>query len=413
MSELLAPPVVAVGRHADRPRLCWLALTGLVMQAPEGLAEDNNRIHIKAQHIHTAEGTVHSPGEVLVVDGKIVFVGESIELSLPATELSVDTLMPGIVNASASYGLSGGDAEVSREVTPDFETLTAVDWRARDFSEALDQGVTTAQILPSTQSVFAGFACVAKTAGGAPDRILAQRNGVVMAMCSDPTSGNRSRTRPDSIYVRQPTNRMGVVWIIRNALHQAGPSGTQGLDSETQAILRGITEGQHSVLNVSRTDFDIRSGLSLGADFGYSPVFYGGDEVYRMLDEFKQSGASLVYTALTTGMTGRALRGIEGTELRLNVPGQLEQAEIPFCLAGEQLLDQAQFAVRFGLSPEKALQSITLASAKIIGMDDKIGSIAVGKDADLVALSGDPLQPTSSVKWTMVSGKIYGKDESN
>jgi imidazolonepropionase-like amidohydrolase len=96
----------------------------------------------------------------------------------------------------------------------------------------------------------------------------------------------------------------------------------------------------------------------------------------------------------------------------LNVPGKLAEQGIEFCLAGENLLDQARFATRFGLDAKVALEAITLGPAKAIGQSERIGSIVIGKDADLVALSGEPLKPTSGVVWTMVDGKIYGNDKS-
>ena len=231
-------------------------------------------------------------------------------------------------------------------------------------------------------------------------------SGLVLAICSDPTSRNRSRTRPDSIYVRQPTNRMGVVWIVRNALHQIGNGGSLvGLDPNTSAVLADLLGGKRSAISVSRTDFDIRSALDLGDEFGFRPVIYGGDEVYRILDEFKERDGKLVFNALTAS-TG-TLSGSEGTELRWNVPGKLHEADIEFCLAGRELLEQARFAVRFGLDSKIALQAITSRPAEFIGQAERIGTISVGKDADLVALNGDPLKPTSGVQWTMVNGKIY------
>jgi imidazolonepropionase-like amidohydrolase len=267
--------------------------------------------------------------------------------------------------------------------------------------------------LPSTENVFCGHACVVKTAGSPEKRAIAPERAVVMAVCSDPTSRNRSRTRPDSIYVRQPTNRMGVMWIARNSLHQAANKGAEigktadgGLDAATLTILAGIVTGQTEVISVSRTDYDIRSALELGDEFGFQPVIYGGDEVYRIVDEFASSGARLAYTALTTNANPRSLRGDESTELRWNVPGVLQRAGIEFCLAGDSLLEKARFAVRFGLSPEVALEAITLRPARMLGLQESIGSIKVGKEADLVALSGDPLQPTSAVTWTMVHGKL-------
>jgi imidazolonepropionase-like amidohydrolase len=86
------------------------------------------------------------------------------------------------------------------------------------------------------------------------------------------------------------------------------------------------------------------------------------------------------------------------------------ETETDFCLAGDALLDQARFAVRFGLEPQRALEAITIGPAKMLGQAEHIGSLTEGKHADLVALSGDPLKPTSAVSWTMVNGKIYGND---
>ncbi len=394
--------------------LVWLGVSWLCALIPSAAAQEGSRTLIKAKHIYTVDGSVISPGQVLVnEEGKISFVGESIELVLPAREIEVETLIPGIINASSHAGLRGGGAEISREVTPEFDTASTIDWHARDFAEAVDEGVTTVQVLPETESVFSGFACVLKTAGTVEQRVLNAERGVLLAISSDPTSGNRSRSRPDSIYVRQPTNRMGVVWIIRNSLHQAKLGiASAALDPKTTNILQGIVDGSRPVLSLSRTDFDIRSALDLGNDFGFLPTIYGGDEIYRMIDEFQERKAELVYTALTANSSGRSLRGEEGTQLRWNVPGKLHTAGIPFCLAGDNLLAQAQFAVRFGLPKDQALASITLMPAKILKLDKRLGSITPGKDADMVALSGDPLQPTSTVEWTMVGGKIYGKLES-
>ncbi len=373
-------------------------------------AQSDTQLLIRAQHIYSGDGKRGEPGEILVSDGKIARIGPSLGLELPEDQIiDVHSVMPGIVNAYSSAGLSGGDAEVSREVTPEFNTLSAVDFYDRRFAEALDQGVTTLQILPGTESVFAGMACIVKTAGESLTRTLQPASSLVIAMSSDPTSRNRSRSRPDSIYVRQPTNRMGVVWIVRSTLHRL----THGepvaeLDPTAHPLLIDMLAGKLPVASVSRTEFDIRAALDLGDEFGFKPIIYGGDEVYRIIDEFKERDAFLVYTSLAAATS--SLRGPEGTELRWNVPGKLVETETDFCLAGDALLDQARFAVRFGLEPQRALEAITMGPAKMLGQAEHIGSLSEGKHADLVALSGDPLKPTSAVSWTMVNGKIYGND---
>jgi imidazolonepropionase-like amidohydrolase len=393
-----------------RVHYLFLALSIYCLVAVTCGAEE--RILIRAEHIYSSQGVWGEPGEILVKDGKISFVGDSIELELPAEVIEVDSVMPGIVNAYSMAGLAGGDSEVSREVTPEFDTFSAVDFDDRRFAEILDAGVTTVQILPGTESVFAGLACIVKTAGESAERELNRASSLVIANSSDPTSRNRSRSRPDGIYVRQPTNRMGVVWIIRNSLHQT-QNGKQltGLDPNTTTVLNDMLSGKLPTICVSRADFDIRSALDLGNEFGFKPIIYGGDEVYRIFDEFKERNGKLVYTALTAS-TGTLSGPEERTDLRWNVPGKLAEANIDFCIAGDELLEQARFAVRFGLEPKLALEAITARPAEMIGQAARIGTIEVGKDADLVAFNGAPLKPTSGIEWTMVSGKIYGNDKS-
>ncbi len=367
--------------------------------------QESNRTLINAKRVITADGAEFSPGQILIVDGEISFVGEAIELAMPARTLDVHTVMPGIVNASSNAGLVGGGSEVAREITPEFETRKSIDWGSRDFKELLDAGITTVQILPRTESVFAGLACIAKSTG--MEASPSSKPAAVLAICDDPTSGNRNRTRPDSIFVRQPNTRMGVVWIVRQTLHKAAQGElSDSVGAQVKSVLSDVVQGELPVVSVSRTDFDIRSALQMGEKYGFKPVVCGGDEVYSMVDEFAASGSTLIYTALTVNATASALRGTEGTELRWNVPGQLLDAQIPFCLAGSDLLDQARFATRFGLPASEAIKAITHWPAKIIGMDDRIGTIAMGKDADLIAFSGDPLEPTSRLEWTMISGEV-------
>jgi len=200
---------------------------------------------------------------------------------------------------------------------------------------------------------------------------------------------------------------MGVVWILRSSFHKTTQNlQASGFDENSQKILQQVLAGTLPVFTVSRKDVDIQSGFQLQDEFGFKPIIVGGDEVYKIMDVILERKPTIIYTAMINAANSRELRGTEGTERRLNVVGQLAAAEIPFCLAGEKLLDQARFATRFGLDRSVALESITLKSAKALQQDKQVGSIAVGKDADLLAFNGDPLEFTSSIQWTMVDGKI-------
>jgi imidazolonepropionase-like amidohydrolase len=378
-----------------------------------GLARGDDLVLIRAKHVVVGDGKVLSPGAVLVDKGKITVVAESIETE-GAKVVEADWIMPGLVNAAASYGVSGGNSELSVEVAPDFRTALSIDPDSRDFLEAFDQGVTTAHIIPGTDCVIGGCSCIVKTTGGgasgAEVLMLADQHGLAIALSSDPTLRNQSRGRPDTVFMRQPTNRMGVVWILRSTLHQTKTDGESPyLSVENRAIISAALDGKMPIYSTSRKDVDIRSLFTLQDEFGIQPIVIGGSETYRIIDAIRERKPTIVLTEQAVGARASSLRGQEGTEKRWNLAGQLAQDGIEFCLAGGNLLDQARFASRFGLSREQAIAAITLQPAKILKLDQQLGSISVNKDADILAFNGDPLEFTSGLQWVMVNGKVSTK----
>src|SRR5438445_8134034 len=150
---------------------------------------------INAAKVYTMTGPPLAPGAVLVSNGKIVQVGS--KLTAPAGAKVIDlgsgVLMPGLVDPYSSAGIAHSQAEMTKEITPDYRVLTAVDWRSRAFGEQLDDGTTCLGLCPGTDAVFAGLACAVKTAAR---RVVKKETGLVIAMASDPASGNTSRSRP-------------------------------------------------------------------------------------------------------------------------------------------------------------------------------------------------------------------------
>src|SRR5437870_3551784 len=167
-------------------------LLGLLVGAAPARADD---CLIRAATIYTMAGPALSPGAVLVSDGKIVRVAA--QLTPPegakVIDLGTGVLLPGLVDAHSNAGIAGSAAEMTKEITPDYRVLTAVDWRSRAFREQLEDGTTCLGLCPGTDAVFAGLACAVKTAAR---RVVEKETGLVIAMASDPASGNTSRSRP-------------------------------------------------------------------------------------------------------------------------------------------------------------------------------------------------------------------------
>ncbi|QDV34540.1 amidohydrolase family protein [Tautonia plasticadhaerens] len=399
------------GRCPASPIALALVLALALAPNPRAAAEEGD-VLVRAGTVETVEAGPLSPGAVLISGGKIAEVAASIDPPEGATviDLGADaTLIPGLVDVDLPNGVSGPSAEVTREVTPRFSPLPAIDWSSRAFTEALAGGSTAGGIIPSSDNVVPGLAAVVKTAGppGEP-RVVEPDAGLVISVCSDPASRNRSRTRPDSIYVRQPTNRMGVVGLLRESFARAArgvdpdPDVTLPSDGDPYEPLREAMAGGRPVLAISRTDYDILTVLRLAGEFGYAPTILGGHEAYKVADVLASARVPVVLGALRVN----GPYGPERTELAWNVAGILHEAGVPVALSGGDLLEQARFAARFGLPREAALRAITIEPSRVLGVDDRLGGIAAGKDADLVALDGDPLEFTTAVRWVMVDGTI-------
>jgi imidazolonepropionase-like amidohydrolase len=374
------------------------AFLALLLLAVPASAED---LLIRAGKVYTMTGAPLSPGAVRVSNGKIVEIGPKLEAPSGATvlDLGAGVLMPGLVDAYSSVGIAGNVAEMTREITPGYRVLTAVDWRSRAFREALADGTTCLGLAPGSDNVVAGLSCAVKTAGA--QRVIQPETGLLITMASDPASGNTARSRPDSIYVRQPTNRMGVVWMLRSTFDKATHP-----DAPELAVVQEALAGKRRIYAVSRVDNDLLSLLRIAREFKFAPTVIGGQEAYKVRDELVAAKVSVILGPLTTNTSGA---GPENTEMVWNQPGLLRQAGVTFALSGGHLLDQARFAVRYGLPADAALEAITRTPARLLGVEGRVGTIEAGRDADLVALNGDPLELTTSIQWVLVDGKIYEK----
>lgn len=409
--------------------MCRLALvigTCLLSTAHSAFA---GTLAIRNAKIYTVSGGVIESGTVLVENGKIKAVGQNVAVPSGATVMDATgkVVMPGIVDANARFGVRGMSNEQAAEITPQVQATRFIDPRSPDFKRALQSGVTSACITPGTANVVGGVCAVVKTSGGnLKDITLKDAVAVRAALGVDAYAGNSSFRSffgegLTNIYARRPNSRMATVWELRKALFEAqkgkgGEEGRRGVGekrpqhspSSHTPLLSLVLTGDLPLRIHARIENDLRVALTIAEEFKLPRVILDeASESYKVADEIAARKIPVVLGPFSDPQYASP----EGAELCLNTAGILADKGVQIAFGSNggdatQLLTWAAFAVRNGLPPDIALRAVTLHAAEIVGVADRVGSIEVGKDADLLILNGEPLDVTTRVETVVVNGKV-------
>jgi imidazolonepropionase-like amidohydrolase len=368
------------------------------------------RIAIRNARIVPIQGAVIENGTLLIENGKIKALGANV--SIPAGTTIIDgsgkTVIPGLVDANAHYGLRETGNEQSTEVTPQMHIMGLVNPRSSDFKRALQSGVTSACLTPGSLNVVGGLCAVVKTSGGELDRILV-RDSVAErgALGQDTFEGNSGFLNAGSdlatLYLRRPNSRMGAVWEMRHALDQP----------KKYPALALVRSGSLTLRVHARIENDIRAALTIAQEFKISHLVIDDcAEGFRVADLLAERHVSVVLGPFTDPQG----LGPERAETSLSTAGMLSGKGVSVAFGSNdgdptQLLAWAAMAVRNGMSPEAALKAVTLNAAEIAGVADRVGSLAPGKDADILILSGDPLELTTHIECVLVNGQVVYRAE--
>ncbi len=391
-------------------------------------------ILIRAARVHPVSSMAIDDGEVLVVGGKIAAVGRN--LSSPADARTIEVageVFPGLIEGGAPLGIAGSHADEFRELTPHIRVAGGLDRDAREFERALLEGVTAAAITPGGRNVIGGLGVVVKTRPPRRADEAVRADAFLSASLTTETFAGNMGLRgsaPFSFYHRIPTTRMGTVFLLRRsffeALGLALPAGLDApedstlapfLDAPGKGALADTLRGARPLRVRARERQEIDAALRLASEFRVPLLLEGFHEGAASVGRLSALRCSVLLSPLYATLdreessTRPALRDAH------RLPALLDAAGIEWAFAsggaGETALlrERLGHASRFGLSPERALRAATLGAARLLGVSDRIGSIEVGKDADLVAVRGGaPLDLASSIEWVMVDGELFRRE---
>jgi imidazolonepropionase-like amidohydrolase len=359
-------------------------------------------------------------GVLLVQNGKITAVGDARAVRLASNVEIIDlkgkVIMPGLVDTHSHIG-EGSGADGSAPIQPDVRILDSLNPRASSLQRAQSGGITTVNVMPGSGHLDSGQTLYLKLRDGAnkvEDLLIYMADGryaggIKFANGTNPlrtTGGNFPGTRAKSAaMVREQFIK---AQEYKAKIAKAGDDKTKlpPRDLAMEALVDAL-DGKRVVHFHTHRHDDILTVLRLQKEFGFKVVLQHVSEAWKVADEIAK--AKVPASIIMIDAPGGKLETMDvsySNGAALEKAGALTGFHTDDYITDSRLfLRSAGLAMRVGMSREKALYGMTMAGAIMLEMQDRIGSLEAGKDADFIVLSGDPLSVYTHVEQTWVEGK--------
>lgn len=357
--------------------------------------------------IHTMAGPTIEGGTLVIEDGKIVAVGADVVVPAGAEtrDASGMVIMPGIVDTHSHIGSVAG-ADRSSPIQPDVRAMDAINPQDSSIAKARAGGVTTANVMPGSGWLMSGQTFYMRLRDGDTIEDIAWffPDGSVMGGMKMANGTNPIGSTPGF-----PGTRAKSAALARAAFAEAQSycrGDRKKVDLGKDALCEVLSGKRLVHFHTHRAD-DIMTVLRLQREFGFKVLIQHGMESWKVAEELAAAGVP-VSNILVDSPGGK----LEAMESRLDTAGVLERAGVLTSLHSDDgiidsrlMFRQAGIAVRGGMSREGALEALTINGAKQLGLDDRVGSLEAGKEADFLILSGDPFSVYTHVMETWVEGQ--------
>ncbi|MEZ5759317.1 MAG: amidohydrolase family protein [Emcibacteraceae bacterium] len=369
-------------------------------------------IAIVGGKIHTAVGAPIEKGTVLIENGKITAVGANVQV--PANARIIDAsgkeVTPGIMSSSSIYGLSEGATRIFSSdtsandsgMTASFDVKYALNSGSVVIEEGRRQGVTRAVSSPtSSGDIFSGTSAII-TMDNKPDMRFAE--GPMHAKFENAQNRAVAWNRIRAIFDQVLDYERNKSRVMR------GQSQGYLLSIADMEALVPVLKGTKKLVMEMGSEAEIRGAIELKKDYGVDIVIQGAQEAWKVADELVAADIPVIIVPEDNLFGNVTMAGTTFSNA-----ARLEKAGVKFSLIsgngslyyGHHILQFAGMAVAHGMSHDGAIRSITINPAQIFSVDRIVGSIEVGKDADVVVWDGDPLEVTSNTDHVIIRGVEY------
>ena len=376
------------------------------------------QVAVQADTLYTMDGPKIVDGVVLINNGKIEAVGSASDVEIPSNyemhETSVVT--PGLIDAHTVVGLAGiynqdsdqDQLETSNAIQPELRAFDAYNAREELVSFVLNKGVTTVHTGHGPGALASGQTMIAKTA----------YNTVEDALVDSATTVAFTLGSAVGQYFDKPGTRSKGVAMLRQKFIEAqeymekrsaaDPTKRPPKNLQMEA-LADVLSGELTAMITAHRSQDIMTALRLKEEFGFNMILDGAAEAYMVLDEIKEAGVPVFIHPTMIRTYG------DSKNASFTTASKLAEAGIPFAFQSgfenyvpktRIILFEAAVATAYGLDRTEALRALTIQPAQLLGISNRVGSLAEGKDADLVLFDGDPFEYTTHVNDVIVDGKV-------
>lgn len=376
---------------------------------------------IKSGKVITMDNRIYEKADILVEDGKIMDIREEININCEVIDAKGLTVLPGFIEAHSHIGIEepnnenpGNLNELSSPITPHLNGLDGVNYFDESFEKALKNGITTIATGPGSANVIGGTFSILKTYGSPLNKIFKNKSSMKAALGDNPKRIYSSKGKA-------PFTKMAIASMIKDTLDSTIAYKNKKIiktnkkeyfeENKIYEEMIPVIEGKMPLsVHAHRAD-DIIAALRIADEYKINLQLLHVTEGLKLIDEIKEQNIPCIIGPLMSFSKKVETKnkdysiGKEFSKKGILTAITTDHPVVPI----EYLTISAGLCVREGMDYMEALKSITINPAKILGIDRKVGSIEVGKDADIVIIEGKPLEVMSKVRYVVGKGKLVYK----
>ncbi len=382
---------------------------------------------IKNAKILTMSGVNYDNGSILIEGKKIVKIGEDIDVRNNDISEVIDAsncwVMPGIIEAHCHIGIKeekkgfeGDDCnEISQPITPYLRALDGINPMDSAFSKALSAGITGVMVGPGSSNIVGGQFVFIKTHGRSIDKMAILQPAAMKIAFGENIKTNYNKNNV------MPTTRMSIAALLREELFEAQQYNESKKNAEKsgngfdimfrkECWLKVLNKEIPLKAHAHRAD-DILTAIRIAKEFDLNLTLDHCTEGHLIAKEIKESGFPAI-----VGPTLSTRNKIETQNADFKTAGILHKEGVKVAITTDHPVTRIQdlpicagFAAKEGLGIEEGLKAITINAAEICNVSNRVGSIEVGKDADIAIFDGNPMEVFTKTMYTIIDGEVVYK----